>query len=160
MAAVWADLLDTTQSLIQGLGLTWTPPGGSVVQALPSGQVYVREFESDVDITLPCLQVVLGGPEEDLKGDFEDTETFLPVKVVHLFDADQSTKLNRDRLLWRQRIYDYFSDLPRPEVTTAEVFDCQVSFTAPIDRSKFERNDLQMGAMLLKFRCLRSRNRS
>lgn len=157
--AVWMDLLTVTQGIIQGLGFTWTPPGASSPVSLPSGSVLIREVESDVNVSLPNIQIVLGGTEEVEGGDFEDWEIVYPVKVVHTFLADQSYTVSADRLYWRQQIHDAFHKIARPEATTANVNDCEVSFNPPIEVSQFQRENLQVGGLMLKFRTMRSRGR-
>lgn len=161
--SAWETCLNVTQTIIRGLGLTWLPPGATVPVALPDQDVLIRDQESDENVHIPNIQVVPEGIERDEKGDYEDTETILSVKVVHTFEANQSFALSGDKLLWRQLIYDAFIDQPRPEVAAADatIEDCdvQVKFSAHVDKSKFDRQDLQVGAMLLEFRILRSRNR-
>lgn len=158
--AVWNELLDVTQNILQALGLTWTPPGGDTALDLSADQVYIREIESDLNVLLPNLQVVLGGVEEEDGGDFEDTEVVYPVKIIHSFVADQSLGLNRDRIVWRQLILDAFEHQARPEVLTADVNDCTVTFNPPIEQSQFSRENLQVGGLLLKFRTVRDRRRN
>jgi hypothetical protein len=150
MSAVWTDLITTAQSVIRALNL----PG------LPSGQVYARKLATDRNTTPPCILLALGGVEELLPGNFEDTEIVYPVLLIHVFASNQDYALNDTELTWRQGIIDAFLDLPRPEVTSAVVSDCQIDPRPVIDTGLFQTSNRDIGGLLLKFHTNRSRGRT
>lgn len=148
MASVWKDLLDATAAVIRGLAL----------QGLPDDRVYVRKFPTDRGVSLPCVLVCLGGAEDlDPVGDLEGTEVGYPVLVAHVFASDQDLTLDDTELQWRQGILDAFLDLPRLEVTSAEVTDCRIDTHPAIDLTLFRESNLDAGGFLLKFDTRRQR---
>ena len=154
--SIWLDIRVAVHTVIQGLGLTYN--NGI---SLPNVQVYRRKLFSDEYTTLPYVMVCRGGREslaDDAKGNFEETETIYPVFVGHVFASNQDLNDdNDDAEAWRQQIIDAFLDLPRPEVTSCEVSDCQI-ITAPVlDLQAFRESNLDVGGLLLNFRILRPR---
>jgi hypothetical protein len=159
--AVWTELVAGVQTVLQGLGLTYTN-GAGVIQGLPVDRVYRRRLANDRNTTLPCLIVAQGDREDILPGDFEDTEVLYPVLVVHEFATNQDLTPNNDELLWRQRMLDAFDDWERtlkPLVTTAEVTMIQIDTQPVIDLTQFLQANVDVGGMLFSFRTLRGRNR-
>lgn len=163
MVAVWVDLLNAVQQVLQGLGLTFTPPGGAAAVALPAGQVYVREWPDDFNVVQPCLMVTPYGQERLEGGDFQGTEVIYPVLLTHSTVADQSRTLNVDMPLWRQLILDAlveFESTLRPLVRSANVEAVGIDFQPQIDRGKYQNQNLAVGGMLLEIDTRRLRQRA
>lgn len=161
--AVWVDLLNAVQQVLQGLDLTFTPPGGSTPIALPEGQVYVREWPDDFNVTQPCLMVTPYGKESYRAGDFQNTEVAYPVLITHSTVADQSRTLNVDIPTWRQAILDAFVEWEatfRPLVKSANVEEIDIDFQPQIDRSKYQSQNLTVGGILLDIDTRRLRQRA
>lgn len=152
--AVWNDLLDTAAAVSRALTL---PVGAGT---LPGARVVVRKTPGDRGLTLPALVISPGG-REDLRprGDYEDTQISYPVLLTHVFAGNQAAAVNVDELNWRQQLIDAFLDLPRPEVTSAEVVDCRIDPSPGLDLSLFAEN-LDVGGLLLWFDTWRSRGRT
>jgi hypothetical protein len=81
------------------------------------------------------------------------------VLLTHVFAGNQAAAVNVDELSWRQQMIDAFLDLPRPEVTSAEVVDCRIDPSPGLDLSLFGEN-LDVGGLLLWFDTWRSRGRT
>lgn len=152
--AIHTDLVNNTQSIIQGLGLFY----GST--ALPNSQVYAFKKPSNRKVTKPCIQACLGGKEEMDKGDFEDTVIIFPVLVVTMFQSDTNLLINNDELYWRQQIIIKFIDQPRPEVTSADIADCHIDPDPVLDEDIFKEANLDVSGLMLLFRASILRNRS
>ncbi len=155
---VWLDLRKTTQSLIQALALTYTPLGTNTPLALPSGNVIRRRVLSVLNVAYPHIQICRAAIEGLDGGSFESTEIVYPVLVATVFAVNQDVEDDSaDPDVWRQAIIDAFLDLPRPEVTSANVQDCQIVPAPALDLQAFREANLEVGAMVLQFRTRKAR---
>jgi hypothetical protein len=160
----WEDLQNGLVALVQSLGLTWRPPPYTgAAQPLPAGQVYKRQVESDFNVTLPCVLIVLGPGKPSVQGGtFESTEVLYPLRVLYLFLADQSQSVNPDALVWQQQILDALVEwqtLLAPSVATCQIAGCDVDMDPAIDKSRFERQNLDAGGVGVVFDTTRLRQR-
>jgi hypothetical protein len=161
VTAVWTELLQAVQSVLQGVGFAYLD-GAGASHNLPDERIYLRKLANNRNMTPPCLIVAQGTKEEIQPGDFEDTEVIYPVLVVHEFPSNQDLTPNNNELLWRQQILDAmvnWESLLRPLVKTAEVTECDVETNPVLDLSNFLQGNVDVGGILLQFRTLRGRGR-
>ena len=154
--ALWYELVLAVQTGVKALGLT---ADGVLI---PAGQILARKLPSDRQATLPLILCCLGGADQVVDGDFEDTEVIYPVLVVHAAASNQDLSLANDPLLWRQKILDMAVEWEatiRPNVTTGEISQVEIETQVPVDLSLFRDANMDIGALLIKFRTLRGRNR-